>query len=98
MGLWAILNRGYVVMKHVRANPDLFDAPAREVFRLKSYCRARAVAYRLLARDAYGRDRARGARDGLRLLGALTAAPAATLRQTYTDLERAEETAQSADD
>ena len=88
MGLWAILNRGYVVMKHVRANPAVFPAPGREILRLRAYCLARALAYRLLARDAYERDRARGAWDGLRLLGRLTTATAETLTETYSALER----------
>lgn len=88
MGLWAILNRGYVVMKHVRANPTVFPDPRREARRLDLYCRARAMAYRLLARDGYDRDRARGAADALRQLKALTDAPAADLAAVYRRLDR----------
>lgn len=90
MGLWAILNRGYVVMKHVRANPATFPDPARERRRLSAYCRARALAYRALARGRFGRDRARGAAEGLGRLPALLAAPAERLAETYRALEGAE--------
>ena len=87
MGLWAILNRGYVVMKHVRANPDVFPDPAREGRRLSAYCRARALAYRAMARGRFGRDRARGAAEGVKRLGALLSAPAERLPETYRRLE-----------
>jgi GT2 family glycosyltransferase len=87
MGMWAILNRGYVVMKHVRANPAVFPDPGREARRLDLYCRARTMAYRLLARDGYGQDRARGAADGLRQLQMLTRSPSADLATIYRRLE-----------
>jgi glycosyltransferase involved in cell wall biosynthesis len=87
MGLWAILNRGYVVMKHVHANPDIFPDPTREARRLKLACRGRALAYRAMARDAFGRDRARGAAHALGGLAELTAAPPAALLDTYRRLE-----------
>ena len=87
MGLWAILNRGYVVMKHVHANPDIFPDPAREARRVKLACRGRALAYRAMARDAFGRDRARGAADALRGLPGLTASPPTALADTYLRLE-----------
>ena len=89
MGLWAILNRGYVVMKHVQANPAVFPDPRRLAQRLKLYCRARAMAYRLLARDTYGRERARGASDGLRQLQLLADSPAADLKTVYRRLDSA---------
>jgi glycosyltransferase involved in cell wall biosynthesis len=87
MGLWAILNRGYVVMKHVRANPTLFPDPGREGRRLSTYCRARALAYRAMARGRFGRDRAKGAAEGIRRLPALISAPADRLPETYRELE-----------
>lgn len=87
MGLWAILNRGYVVMKHVRANPGVFPHPGREARRLGLYCRLRALAYGLMARDGFGRERAQGARDGLRLLRQIIDAPAADLAETYRKLD-----------
>lgn len=87
MGLWAILNRGYVVMKHVHANPDIFPDPAREARRLKLACRGRALAYRAMARGAFGRDRARGAARALGGLADLTSAPPAALVATYKRLE-----------
>lgn len=89
MGLWAILNRGYVVMKHVRANPTVFPDPGRQARRLKRYCQARTMAYRLFARDSYGLDRARGAADGLRQLQALTDSPMAELKTVYGRLDSA---------
>ena len=87
MGLWAILNRTYVVMKHVRANPQVFRHPGRDVARLGTYCRLRALAYAAMARDAYGRDRAKGARDGLGALSPLTGAAPDALAETYRRLE-----------
>lgn len=87
MGLWAILNRGYVVMKHVHANPAVFPDSRRHALRLTAYCRARAIAYRAMARDGFGRDRARGAAEGVRRLPALVAAPAEALSRTYRELE-----------
>jgi glycosyltransferase involved in cell wall biosynthesis len=87
MGLWAILNRGYVVMKHVRANPEVFPDPRPHARRLSAYCRARAIAYRALARDGFGRDRARGAAEGVRRLSALVATPLDSLSRTYRELE-----------
>lgn len=89
MGLWAILNRGYVVMKHVRANPAVFPHPGREATRLKLYCRARALAYRLLARDAFGKERAAGAAEGLAQLDRLTSTESANLAGLYRNLETA---------
>jgi GT2 family glycosyltransferase len=86
MGLWAILNRAYVVMKHVRANPAVFPEPGQEAARLARYCRARALAYRAMARDGFGRDRARGAAEGLRALPRLTSAEAGDLAATYAGL------------
>lgn len=86
MGLWAILNRTYVVMKAVHANPDLFPDPAWEIRRLRWYSVARAAVYRLMARDTYGRDRARGARDGLARQARLTAAAPEELPAVYRDL------------
>jgi len=74
-------------MKHVRANPAVFPDPGREARRLDLYCRARTMAYRLLARDGYGRDRARGAADGLRQLQMLTRSPSADLATIYRRLE-----------
>lgn len=88
MGRWAILNRGYVAMKHVRANPAIFPDPAGPAARLKAYCRVRAAAYRLLARDTYGRDRARGAADALGQLGALTTSSAEDLADIYRRLDQ----------
>ncbi|MEO0831049.1 MAG: hypothetical protein AAFY03_11410, partial [Pseudomonadota bacterium] len=87
MGLWAILNRGYIVMKHVHANPKVFPKPSRETLRLGLYCRARAMAYRLMARDTFGKDRAKGAADGLVALPKLTAASAKDLPGIYSSLE-----------
>lgn len=89
MGLWAILNRGYVVMKHVRANPAVFPNPHRQAQRLKLYCRARTMAYRLLARDGYGQDRAKGAAEGLRQLHVLTDSPGGDLAAVYGRLDSA---------
>ena len=66
MGLWAILNRTYVVMKAVRTDPEVFPRPRVDILRLRVYCLLRTLAYSVMARDQYGRDRARGARDGLR--------------------------------
>jgi glycosyltransferase involved in cell wall biosynthesis len=86
MGLWAILNRGYIVMKHVHANPEAFPDPAREAARLRRYCRARAIIYRALARDDFGRDRARGAAEGVRVLSRLISAPPEDLARIYTGL------------
>lgn len=86
MGRWAILNRAYVVMKHVHANPGVFPDPGREVSRLKRYCQARTAAYRLMARDGHGRDRAAGAAEGLRLLPQITAAAPEDLTGVYSRL------------
>lgn len=88
MGLWAILNRGYIVMKHLHANPQVFPDRAREIARLKRYCRARALAYRAMARDPFARARAAGAAEGMTLLDALIASPPETLSETYKGLER----------
>jgi GT2 family glycosyltransferase len=89
MGLWAILNRGYVVMKHVYANPAAFPDVAVERRRLKLYCRARVAAYGLMARDSFGRDRLKGARQGLATLSRLSAAAPQDLRAVYKGLEGA---------
>lgn len=86
MGLWAILNRGYVVMKSVDANPDLFPNRDRERRRLKLYCAARTAAYSVLARSSYSRDRARAARIGLARLDKLTAARGVDLARSYAEL------------
>ena len=88
MGLWAILNRGYVVMKHVRANPQVFPSPDREAAGLLRYCRARTMVYRAKGRDAFGRDQARGAAEGLAELPRLTAADPQELARIYTGLAR----------
>ncbi|QDY71545.1 glycosyltransferase family 2 protein [Qingshengfaniella alkalisoli] len=88
MGLWAILNRAYVVAKHVRANPDIFPNPEREFARLRRYCKLRIIAYRVLARDEFSKQRADGARDGLNYLPKLLAADVEQLPSAYTDLER----------
>ena len=89
MGVWAMLNRGYVVMKHVQANPAAFPRRGAAILRLRAYCMARAAAYRIVARDAFGRDRARGARDGLRDLPALIDSPPGALPETYRRLAEA---------
>ena len=86
MGLWAILNRSYVVMKAVRANPSVFPHPGREILRLRLYCLARAVAYTLMARDGHGRDRARGAREGLRRQSRLLDTASTDLAAAYRRL------------
>lgn len=85
VGLWAVLNRAYVVMKAVDAHPGLFDRE-RERRRLGLYCLGRALAYRAMARDAFGLARAEGAREGLRRLGALTAARGPELARLYAAL------------
>lgn len=87
MGLWAILNRTYVVMKHVRANPQVFRHPGREIVRLGVYCRLRTLAYRTMARDGYGRERAQGAREGVISMSALTGAAPEALIETYRRLD-----------
>lgn len=89
MGLWAILNRGYVVMKAVHANARTFPHPGREAARLRAYCTARALAYRAMARDGFGRDRAGGAAEGLGQLDALIRAAPAELSATYSRLTEA---------
>ncbi|GMG84355.1 hypothetical protein LNKW23_35700 [Paralimibaculum aggregatum] len=73
VGLWSVLNRAYVAMRHVRANPALFPRPGREAWRLRLYLAGRAAAYRLMARDDWSRARARGAAAGLRHVGPLLA-------------------------
>ena len=40
-----------------------------------------------MARDGFGRERAQGARDGLRLLRQIIDAPAADLAETYRKLD-----------
>ena len=87
MGLWAILNRGYVVMKSVDANPQVFDRD-RERRRLRLYCRARTLAYRALARGQFGRDRAAGARAALAQLDELTALKGPALEARYREMTR----------
>lgn len=86
MGRWAILNRGYIVMKHVDANPAVFPRRDRERLRLRLYCRARVWAYRAMGRDEFGRDRARGAVAGLAQLDSLTACTGPALTARYTAL------------
>lgn len=86
MGLWAVLNRTYVVTKHIRANPGVFRSPSLHIARLKAYCRARALVYRLTARDQFARDRARGAADGLARMDQLTRAAPGDLAAAYTRL------------
>lgn len=88
MGYSAILNRGYVVMKHVRGNPDIFRNPDRQATILEFYCRARAIAYAAMARDTFGRDRLKGARQGLAGLSVLTRAARGELADLYARLER----------
>ncbi len=65
IGLWAMLNRAYLVMKHVRAAPDAFPRPGWEAWRLRLYLLGRALAYVALTRDRWGWARARGAFAGL---------------------------------
>ncbi len=77
IGLWAMLNRAYVVMKHVRAAPEVFPNPGREAMRLRLYLAGRAAAYGAMARDRWGIARARGAAAGLARAGRLLAPTAA---------------------
>ncbi|MCV6598764.1 MAG: glycosyltransferase [Mangrovicoccus sp.] len=88
IGQWAILNRGYVVMKHVHAHPEKFPHPRREARRLHIYCRLRGLAYTLIGVSEFGRDRARGARGALPMLRTLTSAPANELTQIYCHMDR----------
>jgi len=83
IGQWAILNRGYVVMKHVHANPQIFSGTTREAWRLQIYCSLRSLAYTVLGRDTFGRERAAGARGALPMLRELTSAPAEALEDSY---------------
>lgn len=86
VGLWAVLNRGYVAMKHVRANPDVFPDPAREALRLRAFCLGRLAAYGLGATSPFGRARLAGAAAGFRRLGGLVSAPGDTLADRYRTL------------
>ncbi len=88
IGLWAILNCGYVAMKHVRANPRVFGEPWREVLRLRVYCLGRLVAYTLAALKPFGRARLLGAMVGFARLGDLLAAPPEQLSERYRLLTR----------
>lgn len=87
IGLWAVLNRTYVVMKHARANPDLFS-PGREAWRLRIYMLGRVGAYCALGllRGGWARQRASGAISGFAGMGALLTAPAERLAAVYSDL------------
>lgn len=90
MGLWAILNRAYVVMKAVHGNPTVFASPRREIARLRAYCTLRGLAYRAMARDSFGKDRARGAAAGIGRLQTLTRAAPGQLTEAYSTAVRDE--------
>jgi glycosyltransferase involved in cell wall biosynthesis len=89
MGRWAILNRGYIVMKHVDANAAIFPHRGRERVRLTLYCVLRTASYLALMRGHYGRERFLGAFDGLRKLAGLTKAsgPALVARYRHHDAD-----------
>lgn len=88
LGLWGVLNRSYVVLKHVDANPGLFGAAARAGIAgdLRRFMRGRVTGYALRARGGFGRDRLRGARAGLARLPDLIAAEGPDLPARYAAL------------
>ncbi len=81
MGRWALLNLAYVTMKAVHRSG--LGVPEDEARRILRFCRMRAAGYMLARRNAYGRDRARGARDALGPAREILAAPPERLAEIY---------------
>jgi len=88
MGRWAILNNAYIILKHVRANPEAFPAPGREVWRLWLFSLSRALCYLPGARDRFGVDRFLGSLAGLRSLASLVRSRPDRLADAYNDVVR----------
>ncbi|MEM9148604.1 MAG: glycosyltransferase [Pseudomonadota bacterium] len=83
IGRWAVLNRAYVAMKHVRANPEVFPAPGREAWRIRLHGAIRVAGYLPGVRSAWGRARLRGALEGWMRVGPLLRADAKALAAAY---------------
>ena len=81
MGRWALLNLAYVSMKAVYRSE--LGSPEAEASRIRRFCRMRALSYAMARRDAYARDRARGARDALGPMRELLSAPSERLAEIY---------------
>jgi hypothetical protein len=88
LGLWGILNRSYVVLKHIDAHPETFTAADRSqmVRRLRQFMTLRILGYAIRARDDFGRARLRGAWAGLARLSHLAAAQGLELSDRYAEL------------
>jgi len=86
VGLWSVLNRGYVAMKHVRANPQIFRRPGLLGLSLRLYAVGRMLAYLAMTRDRFGWRRFLGAATAARRAGALASAPGDALAARYRAL------------
>lgn len=87
IGQMSILNRAYLMMKHIRANPDVFS-PGKEALRVRFYLWFRVFGYLLTIRDSYGLTRFRGAFTAARQIGALLRAPETELSETFKRLHK----------
>lgn len=83
IGRWAVLNRAYVAMKHVRRNGDAFPSPGREAWRVRLHGALRVLGYLPGARTGWGRARLLGAAAGWWRMGPLLRAGAEDLAQAY---------------